>query len=116
MMKHLWMVITTVCLIHAGQATAHAMLENTSPANNAVLSTAPKAIQLNFGHPTKLVMLKLLKGQETIPLSLERGQSAKNFSVTLPELTSGKYLATWSTLSDDGHPMKGNISFTITGK
>ncbi|MFZ6772380.1 copper resistance CopC family protein [Undibacterium sp. SXout7W] len=116
MMKHIWMVMVIFCAMHSGQATAHAMLENTSPANNVVLSTAPKAIHLNFAHPTKLVMLKLQNGQDAIPLKVESGQSAKNFAVVLPALTSGKYLATWSTLSDDGHPMKGSISFTITGK
>ncbi|MFZ6674486.1 copper resistance CopC family protein [Undibacterium sp. Xuan67W] len=116
MIQRILIVIATFCLMNSGQVHAHAMLERSSPANNAVLSAAPRTIDLSFGHPTKLVMLKLLKGQEVIPLLTDNGQSAKTFSVALPALTSGKYLATWSTLSGDGHAMKGSITFTITGK
>ncbi|MFZ6844211.1 copper resistance CopC family protein [Undibacterium sp. RuTC16W] len=116
MIQRILIVIATACLMNSGHAHAHAMLESTSPANNAILSVAPKTIQLNFGHPTRLAMLKLLKGQESIPLTIDNGQSAKAFSVPLPALTSGKYVVTWSTLSDDGHAMKGSIMFTVTGK
>jgi methionine-rich copper-binding protein CopC len=98
-------------------AQGHVMLEQSSPANGAVLNAAPKSIDLTFGHATKLVMLKLVKGVEVVPLRVDgSAQEAKTFSIPLPALTSGQYQATWSTLSADGHPMKGKFSFTLLGK
>jgi methionine-rich copper-binding protein CopC len=98
-------------------AQGHVMLERSSPANGAVLNESPKSIDLTFGHATKLVMLKLLKGAEVVPLHVDgSAPEAKVFSIPLPALTSGQYQATWSSLSADGHPMKGKFSFTLSGK
>lgn len=116
MFKRMLSVAGILCTLFIGQAHAHAMLESSSPANNAVLATAHKNFSLTFGHPTKLVMLKLDKGEEVIPLRVDSEHSAKGFFIPLPPLGPGKYAATWSTLSDDGHPMKGTITFTVTGK
>ncbi len=114
--KHLLLAMSAASLLIFGQAYGHAMLEEASPANNAVLATSPKFIKLTFGHPTKLVMLKLLKGKEIIPINVDTsGIDAKTFSIPLPTLTKGQYEATWGTLSADGHPMKGTLSFTVSG-
>jgi methionine-rich copper-binding protein CopC len=115
--KRFLLVTSTASLLIAGQAYGHAMLKNSSPANNAVLSVAPKSIDLTFGHPTKLVMLKLLKDKDVIPVTVDTSAAdSKTFSIPIPALTQGQYQATWSTLSADGHPMKGVISFTISEK
>jgi methionine-rich copper-binding protein CopC len=109
-------VIVTGFLL-CGTAFGHVMLESSVPANHAVLNTAPKSIELTFSHPTKLVMLKLHKGKDVIPVTVETsGATAKSFLIALPALTPGNYEAMWSTLSPDGHPMKGVISFTISAK
>jgi methionine-rich copper-binding protein CopC len=33
--------------------------------------------------------------------------------VPLPSLASGVYRAQWSTMGHDGHPVKGEIAFTV---
>ena len=115
--KRFLLIASTTSLLLAGQAYGHAMLEHSSPENNAVLNVTPKSIDLTFGHPTKLVLFKLMKGKDVVPVTVDTTAAAsKTFSIPLPVLTSGQYQATWSTLSADGHPMKGVISFTITGK
>ena len=114
--KHILLTFGLAGLLISGQTYGHAMLEKSSPANNAILSAAPKSINLTFGHQTKLVMLKLLKGKDAIPVAVNASAAdSKTFSIPLPALTPGQYQATWSTLSADGHPMKGTISFTISG-
>jgi methionine-rich copper-binding protein CopC len=115
-LKRFLLAASAAGLLIYGQAHGHAMLENSSPADNAVLSAAPKSINLTFGHPTKLVMLKLFKGKDLMPITVDTSAAAsKTFSIPLPALTPGQYQATWSTLSADGHPMKGILSFTISG-
>lgn len=112
--KHLFAIVLTMCCIQYQTAFAHAMLINSSPANNEVLHVAPKSIRLTFGHPTKLMMIKLVKGKDVIPVSLTASDKESTiFSVSLPVLTAGQYEASWSTLSGDGHPMKGTISFSL---
>ena len=108
-------MIASFCLF-SGVAYGHAMLENSSPANHAVLNVAPKSIDLTFGHPTKLVALKLVKGSDSIPLTIDTSAPAsKTFSIALPALVPGQYQASWSTIALDGHPMKGILSFTVSG-
>jgi methionine-rich copper-binding protein CopC len=115
--KRLLLATSVAGVLIVGQAYGHAMLEHSTPDNNAVLSVAPKSIDLSFGHPTKLVMLKLLKGKDIIPITVDTSAAdSKTFSIPLPPLTPGQYQVTWSSLSADGHPMKGVIAFTISGK
>jgi len=114
--SHFLLSVGIACSMILGSAHGHATLEHSTPANNEVLRTAPKSIDLTFGHPTKLVMIKLTKGTDNMLINFTPASTASTtFSIPLPVLTSGKYLATWSTLSDDGHPMKGAITFTIVG-
>lgn len=115
--KHFLAVLIFGGTLVFGMAQGHAMLANSNPANNAVLSAPPKTIDLIFGHPTKLVTLKLTKGYDVIPLNVGApAAESKTFSVALPVLEPGQYQVTWSTLSADGHPMKGVIAFTVSGK
>ena len=112
--KYLFAIVWTICFMYVGTAFAHSMLISSSPANHEVLHVAPKSISLTFAHPTKLMMIKLMKGKDVIPVSLAASEKeSMTFSVPLPVLTTGQYEANWSTLSGDGHPMKGTISFSI---
>ena len=115
--KRLLLVGSTIAsLLFAGHALAHAMLESSSPANHAVLNAAPKTINLEFGHPTKLTKLKLLSSGQETPLTVDLSAPASTtFSLPLPALKPGTYQVKWSTLSADGHAMTGSLSFTLSG-
>jgi methionine-rich copper-binding protein CopC len=114
--KHFLLAVEISALFWCGAAYGHAMLESSAPANNAVLHAAPKSIDLTFGHPTKLLVLKLQKENGDIPLAVDGAAApAKSFSIPLPALTPGKYKVAWGTIAADGHAMKGAISFTILG-
>ncbi len=110
-------ILCLASLLTPGQSIAHAMLEKTVPANNSTISTVPKSIELEFGHPTILTKLKVLQGEVEIPVKFERGIVAnKTYSIPLPELKPGAYQVKWATLSGDGHAMSGSFKFTISGK
>ena len=98
------------------QVFAHAALESSSPANKALLNTAPKTLELKFGHPTKLTKLKLSSGEQDIPVTLDTAApAAKNYTIALPELKPGAYQVKWGSLSADGHAVTGDFTFTISG-
>jgi methionine-rich copper-binding protein CopC len=115
--RHLLQAVSAITgLLVAGSTLAHAMLESSSPANHATLSTAPKAIDLVFGHPTRLTKLKLLNAGQEIPVTIDPSAPASStFSIPLPALKPGSYQVKWGTLSGDGHVMTGSLSFTVSG-
>lgn len=114
------LIFTILCmtsLLLPGQAMAHAMLEKSVPANNSTLTSAPKSIELAFGHPTILTKLKVLQGESEIPVKFENGTTANtSYSIPLPDLKPGVYQVKWATLSGDGHAMSGSFKFTISGQ
>jgi methionine-rich copper-binding protein CopC len=114
--RYLLLIVCIANLHFTGQSLAHPMLEHSSPANHATLSTPPKMIDLTFGTATKLTKLKLLSAGREIPLALDRSfKASTTFSIPLPALKPGSYQVKWSTLSGDGHAMTGNLSFTVSG-
>jgi len=103
-------------LVFSMQIFAHTMLESTSPADKAVLSSSPPSISFNFGHKTKLVKVKLIGTdlEKSLPVDISSPDS-KTFSVPLLTLKPGSYQVNWGSLSGDGHAVTGTFSFTISG-
>ena len=104
---------------------AHAELEKSNPVDGAALGKMPQAISLTFGEE----LLSL--GEEGInTLTLKDPNNAEvtldsivvkgsNLSAGIPAGTeafpSGKYLIQYRVVSTDGHPVKGEIAFELTG-
>ena len=103
-------------LMPVGQAFAHSELKSSRPKAGETLS-APKALNLDFDHPTRLTKLRLTSGGKEVPLVMDPSTgTAKSFAIPVPPLVPGEYQVRWSTLGSDGHVMTGNFSFTVTGK
>ncbi|MDD2857502.1 MAG: copper resistance protein CopC [Candidatus Nanopelagicales bacterium] len=102
-------VMTTV----SGQA--HSKLVTSSPANGAVLATAPAAVSFTFDEP-------LLPGVDTISINDADGQNVSSTSVeprgntvstNWPAgLPAGTYQVAYRIVSGDGHPVTGAITFS----
>jgi copper transport protein len=99
-------------------ASAHAFLDHSDPAANAIVSTAPDEVQLWFTErlepkSTKASLVDHLGN--TIPGTSYRIGDAKELIVTLPGgLGNGTYSIVWQNISaDDGHPATGYLPFTI---
>ena len=104
-------------------ASAHSQLVSSAPAKNSVISVDPGAVELFFNES-----LIVLEGQRTNRITVTDSQrkiwSAQKIQVhrnearvaLLSSLKSGKYLVTYRVVSQDGHPIKGNFSFTYKAK
>ena len=115
------------------QLNAHSPLEFSIPKNGALIDNAPNELVLSFKSPAKLIKVKVAEKQSTEKSSflkkfLGTKQNNeyilhKNISkelnlshiLTLPELPPGKFIITWRAMGEDGHVLKGNISFEIQG-
>ena len=107
-----------VVLLAAGPASAHATLENTNPAQGAVVSTAPAQVSLTFDESVGISAdsirvfdpngKRVDDGQtvatsnpDTIAISLRSG------------LADGTYTVAWHVISADSHPVEGAYVFSV---
>lgn len=102
----------------ATPAFAHNVLIGSQPSTGATLTTGPTEIRLNFNAPIRT-------GPNTIKVigpngtHWERSENATvdGNSVTTPVVPlgpAGLYTASYAIVSTDGHPVSGDITFTLT--
>jgi methionine-rich copper-binding protein CopC len=105
-------LIGTVSLLLAGSVWAHAHVQRVSPADGALLTTAPAELVLDFSEAARLTSVTLEKNgsakQKVAPLPQ---QAQTHVVVALPALLPGRYLISWRSVAADGHIVPGQIHF-----
>jgi methionine-rich copper-binding protein CopC len=116
MTRHLAAVVGIIVAIAATGALGHSMMKGSAPPDGAVLTAAPEELVLEFSQPVRLTAVKLVPSRdEAIALAIDRtAPAASSAHIVLPRLMPDNYRVSWSALSQDGHPMSGSLSFTIT--
>lgn len=104
-------------LAGAGTALAHNVLVGSDPAEGARLDAGPRQVRLTFDQPVR-------EGYNTINVVgpegeywTEGGVRVEGRSVTTPvrELgPAGNYTVGYRVLSNDGHSVTGEVTFTLT--
>jgi methionine-rich copper-binding protein CopC len=99
-------------------AYAHAKLEASSPQAGAIVTPAPKEVRLQFNEPLELAFSKIelvdRQGAPVKPLKHIRDKSQpKALAAALPPLPAGEYRVRWTTLTRDGHKVKGEFPFQV---
>ena len=89
---------------------AHSILKSSQPADGAVLATPPAEISMTFGKGMRLTAMDLDGEQVALPAQSGFGLE---FAVPLPAVADGAHILHWRGLSEDGHAMKGSLSFTV---
>ena len=103
----------------ASPVAAHAFLESSDPASNAVLPTAPQSITLTFTEPLETSYSRAELFDETgaqVPGATSTiGPQPRTMTVEIPSgLGNGTYSLLWRSLSTvDGHTAQGYLPFTI---
>lgn len=102
-------------------APFHLRLEKSEPAKDETLAAAPKAIRLWFSLPPEMavtaVKLSDANGNPVALAAPTRGSGAKDpvESAIQGAIAAGTYTVSWKTSSKDGHPIRGDFSFTVKG-
>jgi methionine-rich copper-binding protein CopC len=104
-------------VVGAGTAFAHNVLVGSDPADGASLDTGPRQITLRFDLPVQ-------SGFNVVTVIGPDGGHYENgapdaigAAVTAdvhPLGPAGKYTVGYRVVSDDGHPVSGSVSFTLT--
>ncbi|HET8594732.1 MAG TPA: copper resistance CopC family protein [Intrasporangium sp.] len=103
-------------LVGAPVASAHDVLESTSPANGSTVDRLPGTVTLTFSDDVLPVGTQVLvkgpsgnvgQGGPTIDGPVVHQQLA-------PQAPAGDYVVTYRATSSDGHPISGTFSFHAT--
>jgi len=99
-------------------AGAHSQLEETSPAQGAVLGAAPTEIRLRFNEDVAIgsgaVRVLDSSGDPVdVGAAVHPGGDGKVVAAGLPELPDGQYVVGWKATSADTHPVSGAFVFTV---
>ncbi|MEU1392530.1 MULTISPECIES: copper resistance protein CopC [unclassified Nonomuraea] len=101
-------------LAAAPAALAHDRLKSSSPADGAKLAQV-ESIELEFTSRMTLPTL-VLDGPagENLPLGKPRAQGVTVKAEPAEPLEPGRYRLAWRVVSSDGHPIAGELRFTVT--
>lgn len=104
-------------VLSGGPAAAHTGLQSSTPADGETLTAAPDAISLTF---SSAIASEFAQVAVTGPdgESVTSGEAAIDGAVvSQPVSTSGDgaYVVAYRVVSDDGHPVSGQLTFTLTG-
>lgn len=118
-MKFLRSLIATLVVLSgtAVPAFAHTSIVSSNIEEGSQIEVAPASFDFSFGADIGLARLELetLNG-DPVEIAFERPRKmGKSFSVPLPVLEPGTYVLKWRAAAKDGHVMKGEVEFTITG-
>ncbi|MGP3931668.1 copper resistance CopC family protein [Nonomuraea sp. KM88] len=99
----------------AAPAHAHDKLKSSSPAKDAEVS-AVEEIELEYTATVKFpfVVLRDAAGEQ-VALGEPRLDGPKVSAAVPQPLDPGPYVIAWRVVSSDGHPIEGEIPFTVKG-
>jgi len=100
-------------LLITGIALAHSPLQSSYPAKGETFNTTPDYIRLVFKDKVKLIEIVLEGAAPDLKLRPEKPRASPEHQLPLPPLSAGAYLAQWRALGEDGHIMKGQITFSV---
>ncbi|WP_319462799.1 copper resistance protein CopC [Micromonospora sp. RTP1Z1] len=120
-MARTWLAVLGVAvgvsvLLPATPAAAHNSLTGSDPRNGARLAAAPKRIELRFlATPAPGTTKIAVTGPDNVPATGGAPTFAGNrVSVPFTPGPAGLYIVGYRVGSTDGHPVSGEIRFTLT--
>jgi hypothetical protein len=96
-------------------AFAHTPLKSSAPENGAVLTESPAILELNFRQAVRLAKVEL-QTAEGIKVAVDFKpvpEAAASYSISLPILKAGRYIANWTAIGADSHKIEGKVEFGV---
>ena len=111
-------VLLALAVVPAG-ASAHAILESTTPQRGATLAAQPKQVSLRFSESVEgnfgaLRVFDAAARRVDDGRTVHPGGDSSRLAVGLtPGLPDGTYVATYRVISADSHPVSGGLVFSV---
>lgn len=110
------LLLSLVVLCFASNVFAHAKLDKSIPAANAMVDVAPPELVLEFDKPIMLMKLTLTDAMSGKAVNINftpSSKTEKTHQLPLPKLANGHYSVNWAAMGKDGHNMNGEFEFMI---
>jgi len=121
MRKAILAYVVPLMLLFAASASAHAHLEQASPAVSGTVAEPPTTVTLWFSEKLEAAFSSI-EVQDDNGRRVDKGKvsldpnDAKVLRIDLKTLPPGIYKVTWRAVSVDTHTTTGNFTFHVTGK
>ncbi len=95
-------------------AEAHTALTESNPAQGEVLTEIPQKLELRFG--TKIEegsSLTLTGPSSEVELDTVSVEGDVMKGIIPDQLENGQYIISWKIIGEDGHPIEGEIAFSL---
>lgn len=110
------LLLAGVLLSATAFAFAHAKLQAAEPKADSVLDATPKFIHLTFNTALEPAFSKieLTDAHDVAVILPKTAVGADNsMSADVPAIKAGEYHVKWSTMTRDGHKVKGGYKFSV---
>jgi copper transport protein len=109
--------VAVIALTVVPSAFAHAILQESTPANGAVVRTSPQAVSLRFNESVETAFGSI-RVYDCAGKRVDSGKITRpnGRTVSVPigrALPRGTYTATWRVISADSHPVAGAFTFSV---
>ena len=96
------------------ESVLHLKLDASSPAADQVLDASPEKIVLEFSEWPELTISRIVIEDAKLSRVARSEEDETILWVSVEEpLASGTHTVSWVTSSGDGHPVRGEFSFTV---
>jgi copper transport protein len=113
-------VAAIACLLSLSPspASAHAILDSSTPSPSSVVADSPPEIRLDFNEDVEANFgdIRLFDSKQrevNIEKTVRSNSDISIVSAQLPVLDDGVYVAVWRVVSADGHPVNGAFPFEV---
>jgi methionine-rich copper-binding protein CopC len=109
-----YLIYVAVCLVCASTANAHAILKESTPAPNAVITGPDITIRLRFNSriDASHSKIELTDGKEGRAVEIGPQITPDTLTGKASGLHPGSYKVQWQVLATDGHLTRGEFPFT----
>lgn len=116
-MNKIIIMLLLLSLITPLSVQAHTTLTSSTPAEGEVLQKQPADIELVFGTVIEESGSMTLKGsnQDYKMENISINENVMTGSVN-EELPNGPYIISWSIIGEDGHPIEGQVPFSLNAE
>jgi methionine-rich copper-binding protein CopC len=100
----------------AAPASAHAVFVSSSPADGSTVRTPPSSVTVTFDDTVGAPAYVVVTGADGVRVDTGRARIlgsavTQNLRHSVP---GGTYTVAYRVVSDDGHPVEGQITYTVT--
>ena len=110
-------VTAAIALSCVATAAGHSSLSGTTPASGAQLSVAPARVVVTYADPLGAVTAAEVRagGRDLAGAPRLDPDDRRRLVIPLTGAATGPHRVSWIVVASDGHPMSGELSFSVRG-